>query len=810
MKRFFIFFFVLLAKINLLSAQGTVGGKVIDANSQETLPFVLVNVVGTYISNLTNEQGNFLFREVRGEAVTLKFHLLGYQDLEMVFVPGKDTGIVVSLQRSDIMQEEFVVQSNRAGENSGIAYSNVSKEDIAKQNFGQDLPVLLNQQSSVVTTSDAGAGIGYTGIRIRGTDATRINVTINGIPVNDAESQGVYWVNMPDLASSAQNIQIQRGVGTSTNGSGAFGGSVNVLTDDGSNKAFAEVNTGGGSFNTWRISAKTGTGLIHNHWKFETRLSRIASDGYIDRGSSDLRSWYFSGGYYSEKITVKAITFSGREKTYQCWYGVPQDSLLTNPTYNPAGYYAGPNREILYYDNQTDNYQQDYYQLHFIFKGNKYWNFNTALHATKGKGYYEEYKPYELLADYGLDTGIVSGDLIRRKWLDNWFYGVTYGAHFDNHKKTQLVIGGALNNYEGKHFNEVIWAQQLPLGTASPFRYYNDFAVKTDFTIFSRLNYQVVEKINFAIDLQYRLVMYHFNGPDTSGNDLPQQVNLSFFNPKAAITYRTSDQSYAYISFGVGNKEPNRDDYRYSTISSRPIHETLYDAEAGWKFGNEKILADVNLYYMLYKNQLVLTGKINDVGEYTRQNVANSFRRGIEIALAGKLGGGFSIYGNTSLSQNKVLNFVEYIDNYDSGIQDIINYSSSDIAFSPATISAAGISWSKDANEKGRNAFSYSLNAKYVGRQYLDNTSHKERSLDPYLTGNFSVSWSPILIKDGEADGVFLRELQFSLQINNITNLKYSANGYTYGYIANQEYLLNNFYYPQAGVHYLGRIMMRF
>jgi iron complex outermembrane receptor protein len=440
MKNLFCATFLLIGGSFALSAQTTVTGKIVDSASGQPLPFVVVTVDGTYNYAQSNESGDFIIRNVTGSSYCLTAKMLGYQAFRNCYALPGNSSVSIAMAPAAIIGEEVVVSSTRAGEHSAMAYSTVTKDEIAQQNFGQDLPYLLNMEPSVVTTSDAGTGIGYTGIRIRGSDATRVNVTINGIPVNDAESQGAYWVDLPDVASSTEDVQVQRGVGTSTNGAGAFGGSVNLRTDDLRERAYGELLLSGGSFNTWRTTAKAGTGLLNNHWAFDTRLSMVKSDGYIDRGSSDLRSWYFSGGYYGKKMTVKAITFSGRERTYQAWNGVPEDSLKTNRTYNSAGEYYDAAGNRRYYKDEVDSYQQDYYQLHFILRGNARWTFNWALHATKGKGFYEQYKPGELLADYGLDTGSATGDIVRRLWLDNWFYGVTYGAQYNNQEKFTLTI----------------------------------------------------------------------------------------------------------------------------------------------------------------------------------------------------------------------------------------------------------------------------------------------------------------------------------------------------------------------------------
>ncbi|HLG02915.1 MAG TPA: TonB-dependent receptor, partial [Bacteroidia bacterium] len=648
-----------------LAGQQTVTGKVTDLSTGSALPSATVQLAGTYYFTSTDQDGNFRFPDVKGGNVCVIVRYPTYQADTVCFSLPQEKPAGIALLQTAATRDEVIILATRADENSGVAYSTVTKEEIEQQNYGQDVPYILNNEPSVVTTSDAGAGVGYTGIRIRGSDATRVNVTINGIPVNDAESQGTYWVDIPDLASSTEDIQVQRGVGTSANGAGAFGGSINLRTDALATNPYSTVMLSGGSYNTFRSTAKFGTGLLNQKWAFDGRLSYIRSDGYIDRASSDLRSWYFSGGYYGDNLTIKAITFSGREKTYQSWYGVVQDSLATNRTYNMAGEYYDMNGNIHYYNNETDNYGQDYYQLHFSARGNANWNFNLSFHATKGNGYYEQYKQGQFLADYGIyDTTGMPVDLVRRLWLDNWFYGITYAIHYDDKKKLNMTIGGAFNNYEGAHYDEIIWATNLPQGIPPVYRYNNNFAVKSDGNIFARLNYSVTSAFNIHADLQYRMTGYHFTGFDTNFVKVPQEIALNFVNPKLGLTWRASEKHTFYGFFGIGNKEPNRDDFVNTTSNSRPKHETLFDTEAGWKFGSEKFALNANLYYMRYKNQLVLTGKINDVGAYTRENVAESYRRGIELSGGWNITKQLSFQANITLSQNRITGFTEYIDDY--------------------------------------------------------------------------------------------------------------------------------------------------
>ena len=594
---------------------------------------------------------------------------------------------------------EVVVSATRVNKNSPVAHENITADDIEKQNHGVDLPILLDQATSVVTTSDAGAGVGYTGIRIRGSDATRVNVTINGIPLNDAESQGSFWVDLPDISSSTASIQIQRGVGSSTNGAGAFGASINLNTlgsDD--VKPFGEISNSLGSFNTIKNTVRFGTGLLNNNWTFEGRLSQLKSDGYIDRASSDLKSYYLSGGYVGEKTMLKAVVFSGHEKTYQAWNGVPVRYLDSSDTdlrtYNAYTY-----------ENEVDNYDQTHYQLHFVQKIQKYSNFNISLHYTRGLGYYEQYRTEDALSDYGLENvNTLSGDtientdLIRRRWLDNHFYGTVFSYTYAK-KNLNLIVGGGANQYIGGHYGEVIWAQYASNGKIRH-RYYDDDATKNDVNFYAKLDYKIGGKLNLLFDLQQRMIQYNFLGFDNELNSAGQSISASFFNPKAGVNYKLNEKHSLYAFFGVGNKEPNRDDYTNSTPNSRPSHESMKDLEFGYKLKYKKAYANINIYSMDYTNQLILTGAINDVGAAVRTNVASSYRRGIEIS------GGISLLKNlewkmnTTFSDNKIASFTEFIDDWDTWGQVETNYENTDIAFSPSIIASNQIVFKPLNSEK--------------------------------------------------------------------------------------------------------------
>ena len=601
--------------------------------------------------------------------------------------------------------EGIVVSRLRAKDNP--SNTTVTKEVLGFKNFGQDMPTLLEFTPSVVTTSDAGAGVGYSGLRIRGVDASRINVTINGVPVNDPESHDVYWVNMPDLVGSVENIQIQRGVGSSTNGAAAFGASVNIKTSDIRSKAYARTDLAAGSFGTLKGTLQAGTGLLNNRFSLDARLSQIRSDGYLDRATSDLTSLGLTATYLTEKSIWKAVVLNGTERTYQAWYGTPEsryrgDSLGMLDYASRNGLSAEETANLLNsgrsynyytYANQVDNYKQDNYQLHFIHKFSNRLDFNLAAHYTYGRGFYEEYRSDDALSDYGLapvfigaDT-IASTDLIRRRWLDNHFVGMVYGLNFQKNQYLKFTFGGAVNRYTGQHFGEVIWAQ-FASNSEIYERYYDNDAVKQEASTYLKTNYQK-NGYDLTLDLQYRGINYNFLGVDqVSGEltDVTQTVNYNFFNPKLALAKSFGAQQ-VFGTFGIANREPVRRDFRESTPANRPIPERMYNTELGYRFQNERLLAQTNLYLMYYDQQLVLTGQINDVGGYTRTNVDQSYRAGLEIELQYAVSSKIRLQSASSLSQNKIINFVEYVDVYlDEApyyTQIQINHGTTDLAFSP-------------------------------------------------------------------------------------------------------------------------------
>lgn len=815
-----LFFCVLICLLfpstsySLISIKGNVSDKL----SGDFLTGASVQISNSYLSTLTDDKGIFILKKLKPGSIQLKVSFLGYTPEIVNLNVLNDTTIEVGLLPKSFLQEEIIVEATRANSKTPTSFTQLNKEEIAQNNLGQDLPYLLNLQPSVVITSDAGTGVGYTGIRIRGTDGTRINTTINGIPLNDAESQISYFVDVPDLLSSTDNIQIQRGVGTSTNGAGAFGGSINIETSKLNVEPYANIALSVGSFNTVKNTFNIGSGLVNNKFSFDGRLSKIASDGFIDRGKSKLESYYLSGGYYGKNTTLKFITFSGNEKTYQCWNGVPESKLNGNSEelldFIERNYLsADAAKNIIHsnnrtynsftYQNQIDNYKQQNYQLHFSQRIKNYWNLNAALHYTKGQGYYEEYKEAQTLSEYNLENPIIGNDtvlasnLVRQKWLDNDFYGITYAVNYNRNKNFSATIGGAYNIYDGDHFGKVIWAQY---NAASEFdkKYYNDKGLKKDFNLYLKINYQLNRNFNLFADVQMRSVDYSFVGYNELLNQEKQNVKLNFWNPKVGISYFLSSNKTMYFSYAIANKEPSRDDYVQSSTKSQPLSEKLNNVEFGYVQKNKRYTYTFNTYYMNYQNQLVLNGKVNDVGAYNRSNVKSSYRLGIEWMNTIQLFKQWEWSANATWSINKVRNYTEYIDNYDSTFahQEMNNYSSTDISFSPAWVAGSSLKYSPIKN------LAASFITKYVGQQYLDNTSNAGRMLDAYLVNDLHLTYA--------IHPKHMKEILLSAAVNNLFNEMYESNGYTYNYIYGGKLVVENFYFPQAGINYLAGIMLKF
>ena len=673
------------------------------------------------------------------------------------------------------------IKAIRLSEQAPFAKTNISKAQIALNNVGQDLPFLLENTPSVVVHADAGIGVGYTGIRIRGTDATRINFTLNGIPYNDAESMGTFFVNIPDFGSSVNSIQIQRGVGTSTNGAGAFGASVNLMTNEYNPNAYLSLQNTAGSFNSFKNNLVFGSGLINNKFTFDGRVSSIRSDGFIDRANSDLKSFFLSSTYWGEKSSLRLNVFSGKERTYQAWYGVPQELLATNRTFNPAG----TEKADAPYENQTDNYTQTHYQLFYNEQINTNWKWNTAFFLTTGKGYYEEYKAGVDFADYNIDIKgkiNVPADLVRRRWLDNNFYGqITALSYVDS--LNDLTIGGGWSVYDGLHFGSLPYLSQ----TFAPanFRYYDNDAIKKERNSYVKWERKLSKQFKSFLDLQYRYVSHQMNG-FTRNTDLEIERKFNFFNPKMGLTYQAKNIFY-YTSVAVANKEPNRDDFEASA-TEQPRREQLVDWETGFELKKPKYAINANVYYMNYKDQLVLTGKINDVGAYTRTNVPKSYRAGLELQVKYAFNKKYNTSYSITFSQNKIEEFTEYIDDYDQFTQVAIQHKNTNIALSPSLITNRTFNW------KPNDKLSFFWTTKYTSKQFLDNTQNKDRQLDAFFINDLNAHWT-ILNKTK-----FTMLLQ--LYANNVLDVKYAPNGYTFSYIYDRTLTTSNNFYPMAGRNY--------
>ncbi len=867
----------------LCTGQGIVYGKVTDAETKESLPFATVFIKGTLIGTSADEDGNYQLKEIPIGTHTVYCTYIGYaQDSVLVGVSEKMVMHNFSLQATKWINHFYepwhpvIIESTRANSNTPVSFQNITREKIEDLNSGQDMPYILRMTPSLVTTSDAGNGIGYTGLWIRGTDPTRINITMNGIPLNDAESQQMYWVDLPDIASSTDNIQIQRGVGTSTNGAGAFGGTIKLETTEIQTEPSAQIVNGMGSFNTWRNSVSLNTGLINEKWNFETRLSHISSDGYIDRASSKLRSYFVSGGFLSDDLVVKATAFGGHERTYQAWNGTPASRLendvegmqshAVNNFYTPMQtenlLNAGRTYNYYIYKNEVDDYTQSHYQLHL----SKYWSrwvLSLAGHYTRGFGYYEQYRNKESLSSYNLPTipisqtqlysdgldefgnpfnsqfnsqfdenvstsylnvldengnaitdslgnvlldataEISASDVIRRRWLENDFYGSVASLRFTT-DRTELTLGGAYHEYKGDHFGEIIWmeyANDVMPGT----HYYDGVSMKHDANAFAKILYKVDRVILFA-DMQMRSVNYSTSGVESA---LLRVYNVSddllFFNPKIGITYRRADNERAYLLAAIANREPARTDYVDRSDDTKPLHETLLDVEAGYERSWKKFGLIANAYYMIYKNQLVLTGELNDVGAPLRTNVANSFRRGIELQGQHLLSDELEVSANITLSENKIKSFEETLYDYTVDFSEIrTTHSKTDISFSPSTIASLNAKWRilNKIDFKNRKArIELSWFSKYVGKQFLDNTSDESKIIDPYFVNDVKLSfiWNAQLIK----------EFSIDLVVNNVLNALYSSNGYTYSYIYGEK-ITERFYYPQATINFMVNVRMKF
>ncbi len=797
-----IIIIAVLMPLNLF-AQFSISGNVIDKENHEVLIGAHVSLKELNLITVTDNNGNFKFENIKKGTYTLKVTYLGFKTYSTDVKVTKDTKINIAMTMEVLMEDEVIVTASRVGDKTPLTYSEIDSEELRRSNQGSDLPFLLQNTPSVVVTSDAGAGVGYTGMRIRGSDLTRINVTLNGIPVNDAESNLVYFVDLPDLASSVDNIQIQRGVGNSSNGAAAFGASINIKTDEQTTEPFARLSSTFGSFNTVKNTINFSSGRNNNGFNFNGRISKINSDGYIDRAYSDLFSYQLSASWSDENDFLKFMIMNGKEETYQAWNGTPKDSLATNPTFNPSGMmYNKDGNFIGYYENETDKYDQSYYQIHYAHSFSQNMTLTASAFLTTGKGYYENYKNDKSFSSYGLpsfvigDTIIESVNLIQQKWLDNKYYGFNIAM---NHKvgRFDLNYGGSWNRYNGDHFGIINWAEY---GVPLNYRWYENTGNKQYYNAFISANYELNRHLNLFAEMQYRHINYSIEGIHDDLNDVTQQHIFNFWNPKGGIFYSINDNNSAYFSIAYSNREPNRDIYTDADEIQRErvTHEKLTDYELGYSYRNRKMALNANLFYMDYKDQLVMTGEINNVGNTIMTNVDKSYRLGLEGSAAFQFNRYFALDFNFALSQNKILNYVDYVDNYDADWNYLgqieNNLGTTDISFSPNII--GGLNFKVTPI----NHLDIVFQEKYVGRQYIDNTSTLSRSLDPYFVSNVNINyeWKQTLFKD----------LNFNLSVNNIFNNKYCSNAWVYKAAVGGEEYIEDGYFSQAGINFMFSVII--
>ena len=783
----------------------TIKGKVTD-NSSAALSGAGVMIEESNLGVYTDSEGFYSFTGLKVGVYKLRFSFLGYESEVREQVLKGDLVLNVSLTQKAFLTDDVTVSSTRAGEHSPLAYSTIDKELIRNQNAGMDMPYLLSLTPSLVETSEAGNGIGYTSLRIRGTDGNRINVTIDGIPLNDPESQQVFWVDLPDLASSVENIQVQRGAGTSTNGAGAFGATISIQTTNPHNEPFAEINSSVGSFNTIKNVVSAGSGLLGGKFALQMRYSDIKSDGYISRTGSDHRSAYINSVLRSGRSLLKTNIILGEEHTGIGWWGVPKEMLTIDRRYNPAGEYTDMDGITRYYSNESDNYMQNHFQLIYSLKISNQLIFNTALHYTKGKGYYEEYREDQSFSNYGLpsvnigDSVITSSDLIRRKWMSNDFYGAVYSLKYQSNR-LEAIAGGGINSYMGDHYGKIIWMRNA--GNAEKdYRWYLNESLKAEISLYAKVTYSLTDELSVFGDLQYRYIDYSMEGPDDDLKDITQDHSFGFFNPKGGLFYSISPGQDAYLSFSVANREPTRSDFKEASgdANSTPEPETLYDTEIGYKLRTGKSIFGVNLYGMIYKDQLVPTGELSDVGYSIMTNVSKSYRAGLEIS-AGISPADFLNWNlNMTLSRNRILGFTEHYVDYNTSDWTEANISKElgdvSIAYSPSVTGTSDLAFRITARLNAH------IISKYVGLQYIDNTMDTERTIDPYFVNNLKIDFNPV-IKN-------MKGFELQLVINNILNRLYESNGYGGNWYEDGIEKSWSYYFPQAGINYMFRLSIMF
>ena len=785
--------------------QNRLSGRVVN-ESGELLMSASVFLHGTEYAAVTDEDGEFVIENIKSNEYQLRCTYIGYKSYKEYIDIDESFEIEIVMEGSPFQVSEIEIVAAALEEDSPYAYAEYNREQIELKDLGQDLPYLLEHTPSMVVTSDAGAGIGYTYMRLRGTDPTGINVTINGVPLNDSESHGVFWVNMPDFANSVDEIQVQRGAGPSTNGAGAFGGSIGLNTNKINQNPEITFKGSYGSFNTQKLSAEMSTGLINNRFTLDGRYSIIKSDGYIDRARADLQSYFFSAAEIGENHSIRLNVISGKEITYQAWNGVPeaklfgtQEDLVAHFNRNSNGDYntvqdsinlfdSGRTYNAYTYEDQVDDYGQDHYQLIYALRPSSKLNLNATAHYTKGDGFFETFKYDEDLAsDYSaiqvVDSDsmvITDANIIRRKWLSNDFYGIILDSEYEANDALTLKIGGAYNTYKGDHFGKLIFVEGAV--NLDPLQnYYFNQSTKDDYNVYGKAEYQIGNSINAFLDAQYRIIDYVAEGIDDDG-PISIDANYNFFNPKIGLSYELNDKGLLYASYAVAQREPTRSDFVDAIGTEIPESELLHDIEVGYRAQVDNLSFESNFYFMNYTNQLVLTGAVNNVGSPVRTNVDKSYRTGIELSGIYKINEAMNARANLTLSRNKIDQFEQVI------APNVIQFSDTDIAFSPNIVAGSQLDY---IVTKG---LTISWLSKYVGKQFLDNTSSDSKSIDPY--------WVNDLLFHYNIKTEYTNNLSAKLLVNNIVDAKYVSNGYTYSYDFNGV-ITENYFYPQAGINFL-------
>lgn len=809
MRKYLLLLFAWFNFVSILSQNAGSGysikGRITDING-DPLAGAGVTIEGTFTGVQTESDGLYILGGLNGGGYTVKVSFIGYETRIIPLTLGRDTILDVELIPRAVITDEVIISATRAGDHAPLAYTNVTGEILKKHNSGQGLPYLLSLTPSFVETSESGNGIGYTSMRIRGSDASRINVTVDGIPLNDPESQQVFWVDLPDLAASVDNIQVQRGVGTSSNGAGAFGASINIQTRGIENEPFAEINSSGGSFGTFKNNITAGTGLLKEKFAFQMRYSDLRSKGFIDRTGSEHTSAFMSALYRTGKSTIKANIILGKEHTGIGWWGVPKDMLKVNRRYNPAGEYTDSNGLPRYYENESDNYTQNHFQLIYRRRVASSLSLHTALHYTMGEGYYEEFKEDASLAGYGLppanisDTAIYISDLIRRKWMANDFCGLIYSLNYRN-ERIEASVGGGMNLYSGDHYGRIIW-MRFPGATERDHQWYFNNGEKGEASIYGKISWSLSPALSFFGDLQYRLIRYNLDGIDDDLKNIGQIHKFNFFNPKAGLFYSITSNQEAYLSFSIANREPTRTDFKEAAgdADATPAPERLFDTELGYKLRRDKSTLALNLYGMFYKDQLVPTGELSNTGYSIMTNVGKSYRVGAEIT-AGFIPADFIRWDfSLTLSKNRIVDFIEHYVDYNttdwSSEYKSRELGKVELAYSPS------LTGSSDLSLVLMPCLRLHLISKYVGKQYFDNTMNSDRMLDPYFVSSVMIDFEPAI--------KHIRAADVQLLVNNIFNTEYESNAYGGNWFEDGIEKSWSYYFPQAGTNFMIRLGLKF